>query len=83
MVQRHLQYREAELGAAGRGGERASKASTPSSSESQASRKVSSMTAPSCPGSRLSGNRKLPNFIIAPAPSRIRLRLADTSAQAS
>src|SRR5271156_663834 len=33
--------------------------STPSCSDSSASRRVSSITAPSCAGSRLSGNRKL------------------------
>src|SRR5690242_16515897 len=35
----------------------------PSSSDSTASRNVSSMTMPSRSGSRLSGNRKLPNFM--------------------
>src|SRR5438874_12204145 len=35
----------------------------PSSSDSTASRRVSSMTIPSRSGSRLSGNRKLPNFM--------------------
>src|SRR5579871_1762027 len=40
--------------------------SQPNASASCASRKVSSMTAPSRSGSRLSGNRKSPNFMDAP-----------------
>src|SRR4051812_45131724 len=42
----------------------------PSSSDSTASRNVSSMTMPSRSGSRLSGKRKLPNFMPRSAPAR-------------
>src|SRR5438445_170697 len=41
--------------------------SAPNSSASAASRKISSITAPSCAGSRQSGNRKSPNFIACSA----------------
>src|SRR5690242_15556184 len=43
--------------------------SKPSSSESRASRRVSSMTRSSCAGSRLSGNRKLENFMAGLVPA--------------
>src|ERR1700726_3444516 len=49
--------------------------SAPSSSASSASRMVSSMTSPSRDGSRLSGNRKLPNFMPCSGLSRFAPRL--------